>query len=95
MRERAAVIEIEKRTTGEYRVELRDRGTERAICSAVIDGSNASETAYKHVCKVRVPAESEPTIGLESDRGEDRVVLRANGQTYYRHELPTPVSVAN
>ncbi len=87
MMDRAAVVEIERRDDV-YRVELRDRETGAAIDDAVIDDVDGSTGAYKHVCKVRLPAEGEPRISLESDTGETRIVLRAGGRTCYRHELP-------
>lgn len=94
MTKRPVVIEIEKQGKT-YRVELRERNSGRALDSRTLDGSDGSEAPYKHVCKVRLPAESEPKIDLESDDGEDRIVLRAADRTCYRHSLPTPVSVAN
>lgn len=90
MSQRNAVVEIEKRD-GAYRVELLDRETGAAIDDAVVDGIDASETPYKHVCKVRLPDGAEPRIGLEAGDAP-RVVLRAAGRTCYRHELPTPLA---
>ncbi|MDL5361468.1 hypothetical protein [Halalkalicoccus sp. NIPERK01] len=91
MTEIPAIIEIEKRD-GEYRIELRERETGTSIESRTLDGADDGR-AYKHVCKVRLPAEGEATIDL--DRVEDRIVLRAEDRTCYRHRLPTPVSAAH
>ncbi|MEM4780682.1 MAG: hypothetical protein QXG03_03855 [Halalkalicoccus sp.] len=92
MTKRAAVIEIE-RQGGTYRVELRDRETGETIARRAVGGSGGPRTPYKHVCKLRVPVE-ETDIGIETVSGE--IVLRADGRTWYRHELPTPaVAAAN
>lgn len=91
MTEIPAIIEIEKRGR-EYRIELRERETGASIESRTVDGVDDGQ-AYKHVCKVRLPAEGEATIDLE--HAEDRIVLRAEDRTCYRHRLPTPVSAAN
>lgn len=90
MTKRSAVIEIEKRG-GEYRVELRDQETGTPIDSWLVEGITASATPYKHVCKLRLPSECEPTIDVETD-GNGRIVLRADGRACYRHELPTAVA---
>lgn len=88
MTKRPAVIEIEKRG-GEYRVELRDQETTAVIDSWLVEGATVSETPYKHVCKLRLPQES--TVYLDAD-DSGRIVLRADGRTCYRHELPTPIA---
>lgn len=90
MIERSAIIEIEKRD-GAYRIELRERDTGRSLGSRTLEGVDTPETAYKHVCKLHLPAGVEPTIDVESEAGEVRIVLRTAERTCYRHALPTPI----
>lgn len=92
MTNRPGVVEIESRE-GSYRVELRDLETDARIDDAIVDGDATGEATYKHVCKVRLPEGAEPRIDLEPG-DTPRVVLRADGRTWYRHELPTRL-VAN
>lgn len=91
MNERSAIIEIEKRD-GEYRIELRDRGSGETIGRWSVEGATASGMPYKHVCKLRLP-EGEPTVEVDDAGG--RIVLRTDGRTCYRHELPAPVAIAH
>ncbi|WP_162994020.1 hypothetical protein [Halalkalicoccus subterraneus] len=91
MMERPAVIEIERRD-GAYRIELSERETGRSLGTRTFERTEATETPYKHVCKLRLPVESEPTIDIESDNEGDRIVLRTAERTCYRHALPTPVA---
>lgn len=91
MTNRSGVVEIESRE-GDYRIELRDLETDARIDDAVVDGDVTTETTYKHVCKVRLPDGDEPRIDIESGSDRARVVLRAGGRTWYRHELPTPLA---
>lgn len=91
MMERPAVIEIEKHD-GSYRIELRERETGRSLGSRTLESTEATETPYKHVCKLRLPVDGEPTIDVESDDHGARIVLRTSDRTCYRHSLPTPTA---
>jgi hypothetical protein len=89
MTERDAVVEISKREeTGGYRAAVRDLRTNDHIDVTAIgnDGGPETRASYRHVCKVRLPADETPRVRYEPER--QQVVVRAGDRTYYRHELP-------
>lgn len=89
MKERDAVVEISAReAAGGYRAAVRDLRTNDDIDVTAIgdDGGSEGRTPYRHVCKVRLPADETPRVRYESD--SQQVVVRAGDRTYYRHELP-------
>lgn len=84
-----AIVEIsERESTGGYRAAVRHLRTDDHIDVAAIgnDGGREARTPYKHVCKVRLPADETPCVQFEPD--SQQIVVRAGGRTYYRHELP-------
>lgn len=89
MEEREAVVEISRREGAEgYRAAVRDLGTNDHVDVTGIgtDDGRETRTLYKHVCKLRLPANETPSIRYEPE--SQRVVVRAGDRTYYRHELP-------
>lgn len=89
MDEREAVVEISRREeTGGYRATVRDLRTNDHVDVTAIgnDDGRETRTSYKHVCKLRLPADETPSVGYEPEG--QRIVVRAGDRTYYRHELP-------
>jgi hypothetical protein len=89
MTEWDAVVEISKEeATDRYRAAVRDLRTDDHLDVATVDDDGGSEarTPYRHVCKVRLPADETPRVRYDSD--SQQVVVSAGDRTYYRHELP-------